>query len=211
MRALRVVVADGGQVPRGELLALCERVGFDVVGEAVDWASVPDLVTSRAADLVLVGGEPDFAAGVQALNGIVASIVLAPDAASTKEYASCGASVVVTPSVEPEMLRATAQSAVARAADLLAARREIDKLKELLETRKLVERAKGVLMRRLGIEEDAAYRRIQRASQDENRKMGDIAESILSAERLYTPSDAAASPPDRAASPPDAGTPPLDR
>ena len=51
------------------------------------------------------------------------------------------------------------------------------------------ERAKGVLMRRLGVSEDAAYRRMQKASQDENRKMKDIAESILSAERLYGDED----------------------
>jgi AmiR/NasT family two-component response regulator len=55
----------------------------------------------------------------------------------------------------------------------------------MLETRKVVERAKGVLMRRLGVSEEAAYRKMQKASQDENRKMRDIAESILSAERLY--------------------------
>jgi response regulator NasT len=83
------------------------------------------------------------------------------------------------------MLSATAATAVERAADLAALQKQVDDLRDTLETRKIVERAKGVLMRRLSVSEEDAYRKMQRASQDENRKMRDIAESILSAERLY--------------------------
>ena len=82
-------------------------------------------------------------------------------------------------------MSALANTAAARASDLRAARQDAENLRGLLETRKVVERAKGVLMRRLGVAEEVAYRRMQKASQDENRKMKDIAESILSAERLY--------------------------
>jgi response regulator NasT len=56
---------------------------------------------------------------------------------------------------------------------------------EQLEARKLVERAKGVIMKRLGLSEDEAYRRLQKASQDENRKLRDIAESVLRAEKVF--------------------------
>jgi response regulator NasT len=142
-------------------------------------------VASRSADLVLVSGDPDFAQGLSVLIGEVASIIIAPDAPSAKEYAECGAFAVLTPQTEPEVLAAIGTTALARAADLRAAREDADSLRGMLETRKVVERAKGVLMRRLGVSEDAAYRKMQKASQDENRKMRDIAESILSAERLY--------------------------
>lgn len=189
MRSLRVVIADGGAVPRSDLLHLSERAGFELLGEATSWPAVVDLVTSRSGELVLVSGNPDFAAGVTALDGRVASVIVAPDAQATKEYADCGAFAVLTPDAQPEMLASTAWVAVSRAADLAAARKEIGDLRDMLETRKLVERAKGVLMRRLGIPEDVAYRRMQKASQDENRKMRDIAESILSAERLYGPGE----------------------
>ncbi|TMK77357.1 MAG: ANTAR domain-containing protein [Actinobacteria bacterium] len=119
----------------------------------------------------------------------MATAILAPDAQSAKEFADCGAFVVLTPAVEPEVMAAIGTSAVARAGDLRAARQEAENLRGMLETRKVVERAKGVLMRRLGVSEDAAYRRMQKASQDENRKMREIAESILSAERLYGDGD----------------------
>ena len=189
MRPLRVVIADGGGTARAVLVRLAEDSGFELVGEAPTWDSVCDLVASRAADLVLISGTPDYAAGLRVLDGAVATAIVAPDAQSAKGYADCGAFIVLTPEVEPEVLAVLGSTAVARAGDLRAARQEADDLRGMLETRKVVERAKGVLMRRLGVEEDAAYRRMQKASQDENRKMKDIAESILSAERLYGDED----------------------
>jgi AmiR/NasT family two-component response regulator len=189
MRPLRVVIADGGGATRSVLIDLANDSGFELVGEAPEWDAVLDLVASRAADLVLISGGPDFAQGLSVLAGEVATAIVAPDAQSAKEYADCGAFVVLTPSVEPEVIAAIGATAVARAGDLRAARQETESLRGMLETRKVVERAKGVLMRRLGVAEDAAYRRMQKASQDENRKMRDIAESILSAERLYGDGD----------------------
>ncbi|MFY9586548.1 MAG: ANTAR domain-containing protein, partial [Actinomycetota bacterium] len=58
-------------------------------------------------------------------------------------------------------------------------------LKDQLETRKLVERAKGVLMDRLGLSEQEAFRKLQKASQDENRKMREIADSVIRAEKMF--------------------------
>jgi response regulator NasT len=185
MRPLRVVIADGGEGTRSAVIDLANDAGFDLVGEAPTWDTVCDLVASRSADLVLVSGGPDFAQGLSVLVGEIASVIIAPDAPSAKDYVECGAFAVLTAQTEAEVLAAIATTATARAGDLRAARQEAENLRGMLETRKVVERAKGVLMRRLGVSEDAAYRKMQKASQDENRKMRDIAESILSAERLY--------------------------
>ena len=185
MRPLRVVIADGGGTARSALLNVASDAGFELVGEAPSWDLVCELVVSRSADFVLISGGPDFASGLSILAGEVATAVVAPDATSAKDYSECGAFAVLTPDIEPELIGALVRTAVARAGDLRAARQEAENLRGLLETRKIVERAKGVLMRRLGVSEDVAYRRMQKASQDENRKMKDIAESILSAERLY--------------------------
>ena len=167
------------------MLNVASDAGFELVGEAPSWDLVCELVASRAADFVLISGTPDFASGLSILAGEVATAVVAPDATAAKEYAESGAFCVVTAEVDPELIGVLARTAVARAGDLRAARQDAENLRGLLETRKIVERAKGVLMRRLGVGEDVAYRRMQKASQDENRKMKDIAESILSAERLY--------------------------
>jgi len=183
MRAIRVVVADGGLVSRSDIVLMCEQAHLEVVGEAVTWDAVADLARSRAADIVLVCGDPDFARQAPSFYG--ATVVLAPDAAAAKEYADSGAFAVITSTLEPEMIGSIISLAVARAADLARVQGEADKLRDQLEARKVIERAKGVLMQRLSIGEEIAYKKMQRASQDENRRMRDIAESILSAERMY--------------------------
>ena len=55
---------------------------------------------------------------------------------------------------------------------------------DALETRKLVERAKGILMRRMNLTEEEAFRRMQRRSQNENKKLGEIAEAIITADGM---------------------------
>src|SRR5947207_8436685 len=132
MRPLRVVIADDGGTSRSVMLDLANDAGFELVGEAPAWESVCDLVASRSADLVLVSGSPDFAQGLSILAGEVASVVIAPDALSAKEYAECGALAVLTPYVEPEVVAAVATTAIARAGDLRAARQEADNLRGLL-------------------------------------------------------------------------------
>src|ERR1051326_5455481 len=102
MRPLRVVIADGGGTARAVLVRLAGDSGFELVGEAPTWDSICDLVASRAADLVLISGNPDFAAGLGVLDGAVATAIIAPDAQSAKGYADCGAFIVLTPEVEPE-------------------------------------------------------------------------------------------------------------
>src|SRR5437660_11752213 len=124
MRPLRVVRADDGGASRSVRLDLAGGAGFDLVGEAPAWDNVCDLVVSRSADLVLVSGGPDFARGLSILAGEVASVIVAPDALSAKEYAECGAFAVLTPNVEPEVVAAIATTAIARAGDLRAARQE---------------------------------------------------------------------------------------
>jgi response regulator NasT len=68
-------------------------------------------------------------------------------------------------------------------------RREARDLRQALEDRKLIERAKGVLMKRLGLEEQEAFRRLKRLASDRNKKLADAAEIILTAEEVFTQLD----------------------
>lgn len=82
----------------------------------------------------------------------------------------------------PTTLDATLRMAVMRARELLAAKREAAEAKEQLEARKLIERAKGILMRRTGSSEQEAYRIMQRSSQDRSVRMVDIAKAVIDSE-----------------------------
>ena len=72
--------------------------------------------------------------------------------------------------------------AVTRARELLAARQEVADAKQQLEARKLIERAKGILMRRTGTSEQEAFRIMQRSSQDRSVPMVDIAKAVIDSE-----------------------------
>ena len=84
--------------------------------------------------------------------------------------------------VPPRVLDSTLRLAVARTGALRQARKEAADLKQMLEDRKLIERAKGILMRRTGCSEPEAYRILQRSSQDRSKRMVDIARAVLEAE-----------------------------
>jgi response regulator NasT len=82
----------------------------------------------------------------------------------------------------PTTLDATLRMAVTRARELLEAKREAAEAKQQLEARKLIERAKGILMRRTGSSEQEAYRIMQRSSQDRSVRMVDIAKAVIDSE-----------------------------
>lgn len=84
-------------------------------------------------------------------------------------------------------LRSTIEVALARFQELNALRREVSDLKEALETRKVVEQAKGILMKRLQLSEAEAFRRLQQRSRSNRTSLKEVALGILKAEDLLTP------------------------
>jgi response regulator NasT len=68
-----------------------------------------------------------------------------------------------------------------------ALRKETTDLRQALENRKIIEKAKGILMKKAGLDEQAAFRRLQKLASDKNRKLIDIAQSILTVEEALEP------------------------
>jgi response regulator NasT len=86
--------------------------------------------------------------------------------------------------VSEEDLLPTITLALTRFKQFQALRQEVADLREALEARKLIERAKGILMRRLDLTEDEAFRRLQKQSQDTNRRLAQVAEAIILADQM---------------------------
>lgn len=179
------MIATDESVRSEEVRAFVSAAQLDVVGESTRWEDIRELAESRAADLVFVAGTPEFARGKALLPSSLPALLLVADDSRAAEYASVPAYALVPCRATPAWVAASAALAAGRAAELAAAAGEAAALKDQLETRKVVERAKGVLMKRLRLEEDEAYRRLQKASQDENRKLREIAESVLRAEKVF--------------------------
>lgn len=191
MTGLRVLIADDESLRLMSLREQLEKLGHRVVAEAGDGRSAADLSRELKPDLAILDIK------MPELDGIAAAEVMMSErplpiilltAYSEKDLAERAASAHVSaylmkPVSENDLLPAIAL-ATSRFAEFQSLHKEVDDLREALETRKLVERAKGILMRRLDLTEEEAFRRLQRRSQNENKKLGEIAEAIITADGM---------------------------
>jgi AmiR/NasT family two-component response regulator len=160
----RIVIADDESLIRLDLREMLTHLGYDVIGEAGDGRSAMDLARRLRPDLLIMDIKmPD-------LDGISAAEEL------TREAGVVG--YVVKPFREAELMPVIELSR-ARFDEFRTLEREVGSLKEALETRKLIERAKGVLMESHGLRESEAFHRIRKTSMDARKSMKEVAEAIL--------------------------------
>ncbi|MCC6242829.1 MAG: response regulator [Gemmatimonadaceae bacterium] len=188
---IRVLVAEDNPLERSTIVDLLNALGHMVVAEVASGAEAIAFAEQLTPDAVLLDVHMPGANGVEAADEIaralpgVAVVLITGDLSLTLSSAdvlrSTAVALLAKPT-PPTTLDATLRMAVLRARELLAARREAAEAKEQLEARKLIERAKGLLMRRTGSSEQEAYRIMQRSSQDRSVRMVDIAKAVLESE-----------------------------
>jgi response regulator NasT len=187
----KVLVVDDERDARESLAELLSTFGYDVLDAVADAASAETRARELRPDAVLMDVVLPGASGIEAAQSIsralpgTAIVLISGDEnirLTDAEADASGALAFLPKPVPPRVLDATIRLAIARAAALRQARQEAADLKQMLEDRKLIERAKGILMRRTGCSEPEAYRILQRSSQDRSKKMVDIARAVLDAE-----------------------------
>jgi response regulator NasT len=193
-RALRVVVADDEPDLREYLRAVMVSLGHEVVGQARDGEELLERCAATAPDLVVTDVK------MPKLDGIDAAARLARGGSAIPV-------ILVSAFHDTELLERAARDQVLaylikpiQAADLEAAiaivmkrfqqfqelRREASDLRQALSDRKVIERAKGILMKRANLDEGQAFRRLQRLASDKNKKLVEIAQMILTAEEALS-------------------------
>lgn len=188
---IRVLVAEDNALERSTLIDLLGALGHMVVAEVDSGTAAIEKAQQFTPDAVLLDMHMPGATGVQAAEGIASAlpgtavVLITGDLSltlSTADVLRSTAVALLPKPTPPTTLDATLRMAVTRARELLAARREAAEAKEQLENRKLIERAKGILMRRTGSSEQEAYRIMQRSSQDRSVRMVDIAKAVIDSE-----------------------------
>lgn len=191
MAQTRLVIADDESIIRMNLKETLVGLGYLVVGEAGDGVSVINLARELKPDLVLMDIKMPKLDGIQAAKILTEekiSPVLLLTAYSDRELVERAkeagvVNYVVKPFREAELLPAI-EIAMARYQEFLEMDQEISDLKETLDTRKLVERAKGILMDTQGLKEAEAFRKIQQLSMNTRKSMKEIAQAILLANEI---------------------------
>jgi response regulator NasT len=188
----RVVVADDEKPVAVGLQNQLESLGYDVVSVVNDGQRAVEMCRRTLPDAVFLDIE------MPGLDGLSAARQIAEDPGTPVIILTAhGHPNLIDQAVEDGVisyllkpatnssLHAAIQVSVARARELKTLQDDVDQLKSTLRERKLIERAKGILMSRLHLNESEAFRRLQRQSQDRRIPMAKLAESIIQADELY--------------------------
>lgn len=182
----RVVVAEDESLIRLDIVEILQDNGFEVVGEAGDGERALELVRELEPDLVVMDIKMPKLDGISAAEQIskehLAPVVLLT-AFSQKELVErateAGALAYVVKPFTPADLLPAIEIAISRFQQITALENEVADLAERFETRKLVDRAKGILNEKMGLTEPEAFRWIQKASMDRRLTMQDVAKTII--------------------------------
>ena len=181
----RALVVDDEPLLRRQVVEILEQYGFDEILEADDGSRALELV--RHTEILLVVMD----VGMPGIDGIttaekigklkpipVVLLTATADSATVERARLAGVMNFVVKPVRAEQLLAAVDLAIHQFVELVSLRDEVGKLRETLETRKLVDRAKGVLMKR-GMDEPSAFRRLQKLAMDKRKSLREVAEALL--------------------------------
>ena len=189
MSQVKVVVAEDEPIIRLDLRETLEDDGYDVVGEAADGAQAVSMVRELQPDVVILDIKMPGVDGLTAAREIVgermAAVVLLTAFSQrdlVEQARDAGALSYLIKPFQRQELMAAIELAIARFRELVALSEQAESLAEQLETRKIVDRAKGQLMDDHGLSESEAFRFLQKTAMSARQAMRDVARQVLAGE-----------------------------
>jgi two-component system, response regulator PdtaR len=191
-RTLRIAVADDEPDMQDYFRTILPLLGHEVVAVASTGQELVDLCRAKHPDLVITDIKMPDMDGIDAAARIykdsAVPVILVSAHHDPETVRRAGADYVMAYLVKP-IKQADLEPAIAialrRFEQFQALRKEAADLKQALEDRKAIEKAKGILMKKAGLDENEAFRRLQKLASEKNKKLIEIAGSILTAEEAY--------------------------
>jgi response regulator NasT len=185
VKPIRILVAEDEAIIRMDLREMLEEEGFDVVAEASDGREAVDLTREHKPDLAILDIKMPGMSGIRAAEIITReriAAVLILTAFSQRDLAAdaaqAGAMAYLVKPFQKSDLVPAIEVALERYSDLQSLRQDVSDLSDRLETRKVVERAKGVLMEQ-GMSESDSYQLMQRAAMDRGMRLAEVARLVV--------------------------------
>lgn len=182
----RILIADDESIIRMNLREMLTQHGYEVVAEASNGATAIDLAHKLRPDLVIMDIKMPGIDGVEAAADLIkdriAPVVLLTaysERSLIGQAKEAGVSGYLVKPVRDTELTPVIELALARYAQFQDLEKQVTDLQDALETRKLVEKAKGVLMEVHGLSESDAFNRMRKTSMDHRKSLRDVAEAIL--------------------------------
>lgn len=191
MESLRIVIADDEPIIRLDLRKTLENMGHQVVGEAGDGNKAIEAARELKPDILILDIKMPELDGIEAAKVITTegiAPVLLLTAYSQKDLVDRAKDAgvfayLVKPFKEADLLPAM-EIAISRYEEFVELENEVSDLENKLDTRKAVDRAKGILMDQYGLKEQEAFRRIQIQSMNTRKSMREIADAIIIAHNV---------------------------
>lgn len=191
MESLRVLIAEDEELTRQILRTRLEVLGYEVVAEAANGVEAVQLADAHHPAIAIMDIKMPEMDGIEAARQILSHKPCAllfltsfNEDELVEQAGETGAVAYLMKPFRKEDLGPALEIAYKRFQQIQSQSHEIDRLKETLESRKLIERAKGILMDRHQMSEEEAFRRIHFQARNQNRKMREIAQSIITAADL---------------------------
>ena len=183
---MRILVAEDETIIRLDLVEMLSRAGLEVVAEARDGVEAVELARSERPDLAVLDVKMPRLDGIEAARRIlderpipiVMLTAYGQDELVSRAVEAGVFGYLVKPFRESDLLPAL-RTARARHEELAAIREQAESLAEALAARKVIERAKGLLMEREGLSEQEAFARLRKASQVSGRPLQVVAEAVV--------------------------------
>lgn len=191
MTSKRVLICEDEGLTALRLQTTLKNLGYEVVGEARDGEEAVAAAARLQPDAILMDVRMPRLDGISATERIMSArptAIVMITAYSERELVEralqAGASGYLVKPVSDDQIEPALRIALSRFGELSELQHEVHDLKEALEARKVVERAKGILMRRFEIAEDEAYKRLQKMSRDRRQSLKATAEQLIAAADL---------------------------
>jgi response regulator NasT len=192
---VKVLVAEDDPLIALGLVERLRSLGHEPIGPARDGEEAIAMASDDPPDLYLFDIEMPNVDGLEAATQLAAAGLRRPvvvvtgvdDPGLIERSIASGVSAYLTKPVDSRELHAAIDLAAARHAEFQALESEVDRAQQALEDRKVVERAKGLLMTGLGLSEQDAFRRLQLAARERNLRLADVARRIVEQKSLLEP------------------------
>ena len=187
MSTIRILVAEDEALIRMDLVEMLTESGYEVIAQATNGAEAIELAKEHKPDLAILDVKMPVLDGISAAEKIISiAPVLMLTAFSQRELVERARDAgvmayVVKPFTIGDLIPAI-EIAISRHTQMRSLAEEVADLHERLETRKIIDRAKGILMKALNLSEPEAFSWIQRAAMDRRLTMKEVAQAVISPE-----------------------------
>ena len=193
-KPLSILVIDDNAARASIIEAGLRDEGHDQVTILTDMTSVARQITDHDPDVIVIDlGNPnrDMLENMfqltRAIKRPIAMFVDSSDKASIEAAIDAGVSAYIVDGLRKERVRPILDMAISRFNAFSRMERELEEARNELQARKVIDRAKAILMKSRGLSEDAAYKLLRKTAMNQNRKISEIAQSLVTASQLLEP------------------------